>query len=276
MPSQTLELLTDCMGTVKAAKDAADWGCPAELRIPSIRGQLRFWARAVLGGTREHKLFGGVNGAAHGLAAAHAVASRFSLSLKPRSVGHTEQSVAICPHKGGAKRPAIEHGSKFDLSWTLLRPPSLVAERERLEGDFQRVLKTWCLLGGLGARVNRAAGSVWPVGFAPSVGDFTKAVSPLLGNPSVRFAVLDKVTAEAIDLRKIASDTVISHSESLGSAKPRKASPLKLKVGRFSDGYRLIAVWDNRDMRGGNLAAGVADLCAGGKALGPLLKTAGM
>ena len=40
----------------------------------------------------------------------------------------------------------------------------------------------------------------------------------------------------------------------------RKTSPLKFKVGHFSGGHRLIAIWDNRHARGGDLRAALAAL----------------
>jgi hypothetical protein len=102
--------------------------------------------------------------------------------------------------------------------------------------------------------------------------------------------VLGRTESDPETLREIATDTVKGPGRNTGATKgllagnplgfasgqERKASPLKLKVGRYADGYRLIAVADNRDGRGGDLPAAIRALQQRQKPLADLLIQAGL
>jgi CRISPR/Cas system CMR-associated protein Cmr1 (group 7 of RAMP superfamily) len=300
MNRQTIELLTPCFcGGAWPRKEA-------ELRVPSLRGQLHFWARLLHHSSADPKvmardeqnLLGGVNSKLVGIRQ-DAIASPFVPRLELRSrPDNARERADVCPHDPSKRdRPAIPAGSKFDLTWT-----HRISAGNGAEAAFQRVLKVWLLLGGLGARVNRAGGSVWPVWPAgePTIDQFLALVSSLSLPPTVLVKVLPSPSSltdptaravwgawekrhrqltEAETLRAIAGDIPILSFEAkryfritgdpFGHARRggRQASPLKLKVGRFTENnpavFRLIAVADDRDGRGSSRPAAVQALCCG-------------
>lgn len=268
MKSIKLELLTPCFCA------GFDQDKP-EIRVPSIRGQLRFWTRLLYDPKHdqrsEYLLFGGIKGKLHGYEK-DSVASAISLRVKTSPFRPVE-GVSLCPHDSSGKkgkRNAVPAGTTFELFWHE-RLPHL----EKRMKMFLKVIDAWCLLGSLGARQTRAAGSVWLLKYAPSISDFEARVKSLLLPSSVKVSVLGNGMENSEYLRRIATDTVIGNFDgALGYAKgrDRKASPLKLKVGRFNDGFRLIALADNRDNRGGNLSAAIDSMA--NKDIGKLLKNA--
>ena len=161
-----------------------------EVRPASIRGQLHWWFRALGGNATDEKaVFGGV----HGGATASKVVVRVS------SVLGTTGSVSTLPHKvGGQASPktAFQVGTRFDLQ-LLYRLGGL---EDRLKSALDRTLETWLLLGTLGLRATRAAGSFrWephpslngntlrpPADFAA----YEARCSNLLEGAPVRFALL--------------------------------------------------------------------------------------
>ncbi len=310
MSTQTLELLSPCFCGGANGKEG-----DAELRIPSIRGQLRYWLRIVCHDKdypntttkKEHAVFGGIRGRALGFhvsakggAVVDSVASRVALETSVMSpLG--KESYPMCPHKTGtdaAPRNGLSPDQSFHLSWQLLLDDAAV------KSDFLCALKAWVLLGGLGARSNRAAGSIWRKNWKPTEADFLKLVKSLWGGNALpdylRVKVLRLLTQEELDnykpeskrsgwgstscddpmlLRTIATDTLQLGNDcggALGFGGPngRKASPLKLKIGHFSDGHRLIAVLDKRNNRDGDIACAVKRLQAVNKPLGLLLAEA--
>jgi len=120
-----------------------------EVRPSSIRGQLHWWFRALGGNAIDEKaIFGGV----HGGATASKVVVRVS-----SVIGNTG-SINTLPHKiGGQASPkrAFQIGTRFDLH-ILVR---LAALSEDLRSALDRALETWLLLGTLGLRSTRGAGS---------------------------------------------------------------------------------------------------------------------
>lgn len=277
MPATRIELLTPCFCAGVDAK-------APELRAASVRGQLRFWTRVINGtGKPEYSLFGGIKGKAHGYPD-EAVAS--VIILRVRTLGTTKPGEQpLCPHdpqKG--RRAALPAGTLFELRWFERFTPS----SDRMK-RFEAVLLTWQLLGGLGGRITRAAGSVWPSGYAPAPADFTARLASLSIPSAIRVGVLDEVASDPEVLREIATNTVKGPGRNTGAIKgllpgdplgfaagqERKVSPLKLKVGRFTDGYRLIAVADNRNQRGGDLPAAIRAMKQRNKPLAELLIQAG-
>ena len=277
--AQTFELLTPCFcaGVSKTRP---------EMRIASIRGQLRWWARVLFGaGKAEYELFGGIRGKAHGYDD-EGVASSFKFNLRAQLNNPGSDRYMMVPHKTDRwgqpderfKFDALSPHSRYTLEWMPQAHPDFRDKPDgMLDGQtrrerFERVLKAWLLLGAIGRRATRAAGSVWPVGYQPSVADFNAAVVNLNLYASVKVGVLNAATMnpteDAEALRDIADMTVHGLKRSsiegdpLGfvSGTQRKASPLRFKVGHFNDGHRIIAIWDNRDSRGGSLSDAKAKL----------------
>ncbi len=148
----------------------------AEIRVPSIRGQVRWWFRA-LGGTREKEkfLFGGVHDAARASAVRmrlvqpvrSAVAKNLNDVVPGGNMNHPV-SYLLWPLRptGGSdqKRGCIEPGTRFSLQ-TQVDP----AIPDTLRMQFDAALHLWMLLGSLGTRSRRGAGSLQP---AAKGGDF--------------------------------------------------------------------------------------------------------
>lgn len=288
--SQTFELLTPCFcaGISKSHP---------EMRLSSIRGQLRWWHRVLHGaGNPEYELFGGIKGKRFGYDD-EAVASSFKFSLADNTNLHPMKSMLV-PHKRGRNSqpdtrfefPSLPPTSRYTLTWSAQPHPDFAAKADDMLGaesrsqQLERLLKTWLLLGTLGRRATRAMGSVWPVDFAPTVEEFESLISSLQIPSTVKIAVLnanDPNPRHTTDeLTKIAGETVHGlkrhktdrttrqttqgiDGDPLGyvDGPNRKASPLRFKVGKFSDGLRLIAIWDNRNNRGGNLSDAKDQIC---------------
>lgn len=222
-----------------------------EMRIASIRGQVRWWHRQSILSPDCNQVWGQTEPAV--------VASKVSLDLQP-CLAPLIKKVPILPHKQSGDRDALFPSVPQTL---ILR--RLVGCRIDEWTAAQNSVKLWLLLGGLGLRVNRAAGSVWPEGdWVPSDETELKKLLVNLGyNKLVNLADTSLGTT-AQDLRKAASDTV-SVTQYFGGISPRRPSPLKMKVIRLGDSYRLLLT--GLDARGMDAAR---------KALGdkPLGKTA--
>lgn len=281
-----LEILTPCFcgGAEPRLGDA-------ELRPPSIRGQLRWWHRAAGSSVPESEVWGSAAGD-RGQASAvlvriapfDAESERWRLlpHADPDSRNYDERN------KAKAQRSALHKVDVGEVKQNIVFAVQLWRTArctDRAWNEVKRVMGCWSWLGGLGARQNRAAGSIWPVGNPPSKEHFETLVLKLALPTNIYVRVLGATEAEdAEPLRIIASDTVQGLDADQIPGNPlgyvdrdlgRKASPLKLKVGRFADGYRLIAAWDNRDGRGGELHTAIQEMCAAGKTLGFLLRDVG-
>ena len=236
-----------------------------EVRPPSIRGQLHWWFRALGGNANDEKaIFGGV----HGGATASKVVVRVS------SLVGTIGKVNTLPHKNGAQaspKAAYQIGTKFDLH-ILSRLGGL---DKRLQSALDRALETWLLLGTLGLRSTRAAGSFrWepltPLGDASprppaDFAAFEARCQELLCGAQLRFALLGQSYPAAEEARRVVSDTLGGKDDYQGKddlAKlnhplgkifnDRKTSPLRFRIVGLGGGFRIAAVWDARMAVTGN------------------------
>lgn len=220
----------------------ADQNAP-ELRAPSIRGHLRRWHTRLFNETDMKVVWGSVGGGA----------SR--IQLRVETFGQSIHSSPLLPHKqqGNSPRNGLVAGT-FNV---------LLSSRHAMDLDrAEKSLKLWSLLGALGTRANRAAGSVWPVVDAPrtpvSLGSELKDLGFSKGQ--IRIA---KEAGTADELRKAASDT-LSVPHLFGSAKPRKESPLKIKMVELSDGLHLLLFAEQN----GVIDSALQELCKRRKPLG--------
>lgn len=246
-----------------------------EIRPPSIRGQLHHWFRW-LGGDHaaEKRAFGSVHGGA--------TSSR--VVIRVANVHGQTATAPTLPHKGGghaAPKTAFLPGTTFELHiLPRLRPLS--------EGDqrlFDRALEGWLLMGSLGLRSTRAAGSfVWePIGNAPlkppvDFNDYEDRCHSLARHSGLRFALLHKTYNNAENARRTVSDTLGGREDRAGqdglaainhplgrAFGGRKTSPLKFRIVSFGKEFRIAALWDNRQNVTGNLPAdlqGIINLLA--------------
>ena len=149
LPTKTypFKLLTACF-----CGGADNQLAPAEMRVPSIRGQVRAWHREISGAETVNRIWGSTDGEG----GASRVALVWDASILPRQA---QPKPHILPHKNQGPRPALAAGQSFTL--TLQR---LIGCSTDDWVGAQNAVKLWLLIGCLGLRANRAAGSVWPVG----------------------------------------------------------------------------------------------------------------
>lgn len=125
-----------------------------EMRAPTLRGQLRYWYRAVYGAAvsdtaklyaQEASVFGSTT-----------EGSKFNLLVLPRKE-ETVKKIAMLPHKSMAKERSETHaltdGQLYDLS--LFSRPN-----QDVDNAVFHSLAVWSLLGGLGRRSRRMFGGV--------------------------------------------------------------------------------------------------------------------
>jgi hypothetical protein len=229
----TFTLLTPCFsGTALGKIDDH-----AEMRVPPIRGHARFWHRALFTAQDANRVWGSTNGEeGHG----SRVALRF---VGPVSTTHAQPSPTVLPHKENANqrgpRPALAPGERFTL-----RLQRLVGCSTDDWDHAQRAVKLWLLLGCLGLRANRAAGSVWPEAeWVPNTPDELKHRLRELGyTRAVQLAGGGK-DLPADTLRETASDTVTSTGHNhphFGGTSPRQPSPTRFKVARLRGRHVLL------------------------------------
>ena len=227
-----------------------------EVRPASIRGQLHWWFRALGGNpTDEKAIFGGV--------------------VRVSSVTGTVGSVNTLPHKGAGQaspKVAFHSGTRFDLH-LLTR---LGTMDKRLQSALHRTLETWLLLGTLGLRSTRGAGSFrWePIppteeGSLLPPADFPayeSRCSQLLEHAPLRFALLGQSYSSGEEARRVVSDTLGGRDDHQGENElarlndplgkigrgERKTSPLRLRVVGIRSEFRIAAVWDARTTVTGN------------------------
>lgn len=188
-----------------------------EIRAASIRGHVRRWHSLLFGETDMKKVWGAVgkDGGAS------------KIQLRVDLFSSSQRRDALLPHKDRQSGPRNALIAEFSV---------LLASRysAELERAYES-LRMWSLLGAIGTRANRAAGSVWPEK-APGNMDQLKSEIAKMRKLDVRVA---KETGVVHELRKKASDT-LSIPYLFGGANPRKPSPLKIKMVEFSDGIHLL------------------------------------
>jgi hypothetical protein len=227
----SFKLLTACF-----CGGADNQNAPAEMRVPSIRGQVRAWQREIAGVETVNRIWGSTVG--------DGGASRVGLmfdTLDPARQDHPRPY--ILPHKKQGARPALSAGQSFTL------------KLQRLIGcssdDWtaaQNGIKLWLLIGCLGLRANRAAGSVWPIDADREPRKWVPHTSSQLGKvlrdlrfdwPVQLIEASDGTTAE--ELRRLASDTVNGLPKLFGDIKPKRfPSPTKFKVIELDGRPRLL------------------------------------
>lgn len=257
-----------------------------EIRPASIRGQLHAWFR-ILGGDieAERRVFGGIK---QGKADSRKMPSKGEtlashVVVRVSNVEGRIRELPTLPHKQGgmaAPRKACDVGTKCQVMIT----DRLGGLKEADEDLLNRATNVWLLMGTLGFRTTRAAGSfVWTDESFPMPGDpiaYQDACRNLLDETSAqaKVAVLGKEYASAEAARRDVSDSLGGrdhHDEQNDLAElhdplgkvfgGRKTSPLKYRIVRFGDKYRILAFWDGRTEVTGNTKNdlyGVVDLLA--------------
>jgi len=245
-----------------------------ELRVPSIRGHLRWWYDALfpshIGGARSRPsdiIFGNIG--------KEAIAGKVIVRMEiVNEKIHSKQS--FIPHKGhrGGEKNALAPGSCYQLRITQRRGGISEAEQQKLE----RAVDAWILLGAIGQRANRAGGSLMPENPPTSVAEYELLADQLLAGSKLRAAVLNESFDNEFNMRDVAGDFLadkafVNEMTPFGSARPRKPSLLKLKGIKIGDEYRLLALWDGRFQASSTLERAVNKL-AESKDIGYYLQSA--
>lgn len=158
---ETMELITPCFC---AGADQAK----AEIRAPSIRGELRWWFRA-LGGSRdqEAEVFGSIKQEkAHVGNQASALIVRVSDVVKgeseSRSLPNNHKFFTMSRKGAEAMVPA---GRQFRLQ---------ILDRKGVQSDLLNLtIESVCRLGSIGLRARRGCGALKEIKYSPSKDDFS-------------------------------------------------------------------------------------------------------
>jgi CRISPR type III-B/RAMP module RAMP protein Cmr1 len=239
-----------------------------ELRAPSVKGMIRWWHGALDLSKQEADIL-------FGQAVGTTMASRVSVRIHPTQEVR-EQVHQFMPHKGqqGGSKTGINPGASYQLALTNRREPLPT----HLAAQLKRSTEAWLLLGAVGQRSNRAAGSILWNEAPATQKEFEIKAGELVGNSKISFAVLSPKFDNTHEARKIAGDFLkdeaFGGAAPFGSARPRKPSPLKLKCVLLDDAIRLLAVWDHRTESSNNLTRGVQTLVRSNKEIGRMLEEA--
>ncbi len=136
----------------------------AEMRIPSIRGALRWWARLIFGEEYENEIFGFVKGKTCTQSKAFFrllnANQRILKSQNAQSLAKDKYDYFLWPLQQQAKeglspntRGVLDAGSRFKVSCKMKPGTEMWAG----------LIKCFLLFGSLGTRSRRAYGSMWPV-----------------------------------------------------------------------------------------------------------------
>lgn len=216
-----------------------------ELRAPSVRGQLRWWWRTLGYGSGD-ELFGSASGD-------HGSASKVQVRLicPPAVLLSPSQ---ILPHKEnpghrGPKQAIQENENRFTVELRLVRGS---VDKEQIE-SLEHTLDAWLLMGAVGQRANRSAGSVWPESDAPnSPAKYLSRCKSLLTRSKARIALLNMAPKTAQQVRDLSGRFLGGFNISVpgnvfGSAAPRKSSSLKLRAVHFGGSLLIAALWCPKD-----------------------------
>ena len=265
-----------------------------EIRPSSIRGQLHNWFR-LLGGTivQERAVFGGIKQKGDFDGHGETLASRIVVRVT-KITGNVGEEQTL-PHKtGGRAAPRRAYTAGTTCEVRVLDRMGGIDDPEAA-ALFERALRAWLLMGTLGFRSTRAAGSfVWECQsyeMPKDAASYARACAEVIGDAPVRFGILERdYSRERVELaRRLVSDSLGGRddregqddlktlNQPLGCIKPqRKTSPLKYRIVACGGSFRILAVWDGRVNVTGNSASdldGVIDLLVEKKPdLGQLLK----
>lgn len=145
----------------------------AEIRPPAVRGVMRYWFRALVGGVlsieslrkAEAEVFGSTESE---------TGQRLLVRVSPQ-ITSTNRS-PLLPHKSGkyaSESPSIPGGREFAVTLSAVGRVERLPENERLD------LASWALwlaihLGGFGQRARRGGGSLQLLDISPPLGAITE------------------------------------------------------------------------------------------------------
>ncbi len=219
----------------------ADQSIP-EIRAASIRGPLRWWMNELGHPSFTPLIFGTSAG---DVGSASKVIIRIS-----EIIGSFSESKKNA-HKNWRPEPCYPASTRFKMS--------VIGRLGELDQKCQAVLEStiqaWLLLGSLGSRGTRGAGSLQEVGNVLTQSQWSERCLSLLEKSKAHLRLGVTGFKSENECRKMICNTLgaeaFDQRESpLGYAKKqqRKTSPLRMRVVRFSDAdrskpYRIAALW---------------------------------
>lgn len=217
----------------------------AELRIPSIRGLLRLWHQILWGKQDADFCWGCVSQNSQKEGAA-ACASKVAMRLLENNLP-TASEINMLPHH---KMPVRAKGygiseRSFSVAVSFRYLPDNEKKQQLIE-HVEKTIKLWLLLGTFGQRETRAFGSVWTKDFSSLSSDaYCDEVNSLLRGANQPYAVqlLEPAANDiktATELLSCCSDTIGGKPDLFGGIRPRKVSPLKMKIVKLSGRYYVV------------------------------------
>lgn len=205
-----------------------------EIRATSIRGMVRWWFRALGKEDESKKIMGDAAGSKESGASASKVIFRVETK-------NNIKAAYLLPHKNIGSKKAIVSDSLFYLH---------VIERFKLEDKdwelLQKVIETWLMLGTIGARSTRAGGCVYDSSLVfKNKDEWLLKARELLKGSKIEVHISSARKEPLGELRKYCTDTV--KNSCLGSANPRKESPLRFKIIKIGEAYHIAFINDTRN-----------------------------
>jgi CRISPR type III-B/RAMP module RAMP protein Cmr1 len=244
----TFSLLTDTFA--HGAYQTMNFNRP-ELRAPSIKGMIRWWHEALGHSSADARtIFGHVSDRRNGIEGNNASRVMFRVQAVTNKLA---QSVEFMPHKGqrGGSKSAILPEASFSLR--------LIQRREQLPSalwqQVQQATNAWMLMGGIGQKSNRSAGSPWPEIEAPKTPqEYLITCRKLLEGSKIRVALLDFSDPNPKTLRNLCGrfpntrdyeipGFVFGTAGDFKKRIDRKPSPLKLRAVYLDNSLHLAVVW---------------------------------
>ena len=221
-----------------------------EIRVPSIRGMVRWWFRALGNSADDEKeAFGGMKMFGQRLKD-QVNASRLVFRVDQlRARPAPKREIPTLPHKHGKQaspQAAFEPGARFELEVFSRFGPL----RHDLQARVEAALEVWLLLGALGLRANRGGGNVWPAdGTAPATPSELRQRLDRFGCKWPVFLAGRDVGNTLEALRQAATDTVNRMPDVFGRAVGgREASKVKFKIVRLDTQLRLLITAPQMDI----------------------------
>jgi CRISPR/Cas system CMR-associated protein Cmr1 (group 7 of RAMP superfamily) len=219
---------------------------------------LHHWFR-IVGGTieAERRIFGGIK-QSKARFTGHDETHASKLVVRVSDVKGGTKELLTLPHKTGgyaSPRKAFERGVSCRVVMSD-RLGGLAKEDKEL---LNRTINAWLLMGTLGYRSTRAAGSfTWedesfPMPKTPE--EYQEKCLEILGNTTSKVAVLGKVYNDSEIARRDVSDSlsIKEYNYPLGKVgRERKTSPLRYRIVEFEKNYQIVAFWDGRTAVTGN------------------------
>jgi CRISPR type III-B/RAMP module RAMP protein Cmr1 len=223
-----------------------------ELRVPSIRGMVRWWFRTLGGSPDEEKtVFGGLNRFGQ-RTRDETIASRVVFRVSGATVRRANPNPFTLPHKPPSREHAINGTERDPRSpraafapngrFTLEVFSRFGGVSDVLADKTIRALEVWLLLGSLGLRANRTGGSIWPVSDAvPQSPAHLAARLKALGCSWPVYLASSDLGSTLDSLRSAATDTIEGYPAIFGQVRGgRIASRIKFKIVRLDGTLRLL------------------------------------